>query len=215
MNSSGSTGAGGGNGGGGSGSAIASCSKPPAPATVAFKQNANLPLVAQLQEDLLIMALACDLTRVATLQFTHESADPVMSWVDPAITRGHHTMSHDADTVIETLAFLTAINAWYAKQFGYLVAKMKSIAEGGGTMLDNTLLVWMNGLAKGNFHSHSPMPIVAAGRAGGTVTTGRFLSYAGTNTNNLLLSCLNAMGGKDTTFGNPAFCTGPLAGFLK
>jgi len=82
-----------------------------------------------------------------------------------------------------------------------------------GTMLDNTVIVWCNELAKGNIHSHEPQPFVLAGGAGGALQTGRFLQFGGkTPHNNLLVSLVNMMGGSATTFGNPAYCTGPLTG---
>jgi hypothetical protein len=57
------------------------------------------------------------------------------------------------------------------------------------------------------------MPFLLAGRAGGKLRTGRFLRFASTVPhNNLLVSIMNAMDVPATTFGNPAYCTGPLAG---
>ena len=79
-------------------------------------------------------------------------------------------------------------------------------------MLDNTLVLWCNELSRGNVHSHDHMPFVLAGGAGGALRTGRFLSYGkSVSHNNLLVSCMNLMGVPGTTFGDPAFCTGPLA----
>ena len=81
----------------------------------------------------------------------------------------------------------------------------------GSSMLDNTLVLWVNELARGNAHSHDKMPYVLAGGAAGALRTGRFLTYKGTPHNNLLVSCMNLMGVPGTTFGDPTFCTGPLA----
>jgi hypothetical protein len=94
---------------------------------------------------------------------------------------------------------------------------MKAMPEGDGSMLDNTLLLWCNELAKGNIHGHADAPYVLAGRAGGGLRTGRLLSYAGGSTvphNNLLVSLLNAMGLPDTTFGKAEWCQGPLSGLV-
>ena len=82
----------------------------------------------------------------------------------------------------------------------------------GSSLLDNTLVIWCNELSRGNVHSHDHMPFVLAGGAGGALRTGRFLSYGkSVSHNNLLVSCMNLMGVPATTFGDPAFCTGPLA----
>jgi len=190
-----------------------SCVKPAAPATLDYMNNANFPTVGKLQMDLLVMAMACDLTRVGSIQWEQSVGETRFTWVDPAITRGHHDMSHDGDTVTDTLEQLTKINTWYAQQLNYLLNALKSAKEAdGSSMLDNTLLIWCNELSRGNVHSHDHMPFVLAGGAGGALRTGRFLSYAkSVPHNNLLVSCMNLMGVAGTTFGDPAFCTGPLA----
>jgi hypothetical protein len=189
----------------------AACMKPAAP-TIDYKANANFPAVGKLQMDLLVTAMACDLTRVGTVQWERSVGDVRFTWVDPSITRGHHDMSHDTDDNADTIDKLTKINTWYAGQLNYLIEALKAIPEGTGTMLDNTVILWCNELAKGNQHSHSPMPFVLAGHAGGALQTGRMLKFNGTSHSNLLVSLMNMMGVPATTFGNPMYCTGPLAG---
>ena len=189
----------------------ASCTKPLAP-TIDYKANDNFPAIGKAQMDLLVMALACDLTRVATIQWERSVGDVRFTWL--GATRGHHAISHDPDTTLDSVEMLTKINVWYAEQFAYLLGKMASIKEGTGTMLDNTLVFWCNELSRGNVHSHPDMPFVLAGGAGGALKTGRLLTYPKTPTvshNNLLVSLMNLMGLPDTTIGNPALCTGPLA----
>jgi hypothetical protein len=190
----------------------ASCTKPAAP-TIDYKANDNFPAIGKLQTDLLVMAMACDLTRVGTLQWERSVGDVRFTFVDPAITRGHHDMSHDPDSNADTQEALTKINVWFAQQLNYLIERLKAVPEGnGGSMLDSTLILWVNELAKGNAHSHNPMPFVLAGHAAGALRTGRYLKFANsTPHNNLLVSCMNLMGVAGTTFGNPAYCTGPLA----
>ena len=88
---------------------------------------------------------------------------------------------------------------------------MKAIPEGEGTVLDNTLLVWVNEHQKGNNHDRNEMPYVLAGKAGGAVKTGRWLRVDGSVPhNNLWVGCLHAMGIEATSFGNPKYCTGAL-----
>jgi hypothetical protein len=186
------------------------CSKPGEPAKLDFMANDNFPMVGKLQMDLLAMALACDLTRVATLQWENSVGNVRFTWL--GYTRGHHDMSHDGDSVTDTVEALTKINIWYSEQLAYLLGKLKSIPEGTGTMLDNTLVLCVNELARGNAHSHNPMPYLLAGGTGGGLQMGRFLKFSSQPPhNNLLVSVMNAMGVQATTFGDPKFCTGPLA----
>jgi hypothetical protein len=185
------------------------CSKP-APVTMNAGSNDAFPAVGKLQMDLLVMALACDLTRVASLQWSRAVSPTRFTWLQ--ITRGHHDISHDGDTNTVSVDQLTQINNWYAQQMAYLLGKMAAIQEVGGTLLDNSLVLWGNELAKGNAHSRNDAAYLIAGSAGGYFQTGRYLAYTGTvQHNNLLVSCINAFGIPATTFGNPAWCTGPLA----
>ncbi|HVY26221.1 MAG TPA: DUF1552 domain-containing protein [Polyangiaceae bacterium] len=194
-------------------SSTAACAKPMAP-TIDAQKNDNFPMVGQLQMDLLVMALACDLTRVATLQWEAAYSDVRFTWL--GADRGHHTISHDGDNNSASVEMLTKINVWYAEQFAYFLQKLDAIKEGDGTLLDSCVVFWGNELARGNVHSHWPMPFVLAGSGGGALKTGRFLTYPKgdptTSHTNLLVSMMNAVGVPGQTFGNPKYCTGPLNG---
>ena len=86
--------------------------------------------------------------------------------------------------------------------------------EGPGTLLDNTVVVWLSEITRGNTHSHRDAPFLLAGGAGGAIRTNRYLNFPGeVPHNNLWVSLMNAMGVPGNTFGDPAHCTGPLAGF--
>lgn len=172
---------------------------------------ANFQAIGKLQMDMLVMALTCDITRVASLQWTRSVGDVVMGWL--GATSGHHTLSHTPDTDSVSQATLVSINNFYAQQLAYLIGQMKMIQEGTGTLFDNTVILWCNELAIGNVHSHNDMRFLLAGSCGGSFQTGRYLNITdGSPHNNLLVSLANAMGLGLTTFGNPAYCTGPLAG---
>jgi hypothetical protein len=195
------------------GGAKAACSLPVLGGPQDVGQNDNFPLVGRLQMDLAAMALTCDLTRVVGLQFNRSVGGARFTWLDAGITRGHHDMSHDGDNVADTVEKLTLINTWYAEQLSYLLDHLAAVPEGDGTMLDNSVVLWCNELGKGNSHSRSDAPYVLAGSAGGYFETNRYLSYEGTvRHNNLLLSLVQSMGLKDTSFGRADWCTGPLAG---
>jgi hypothetical protein len=189
----------------------AACVKPSTP-SIDHQKNDNFPSVGKLQMDLLVMALACDLTRVATLQWEAAYSDVRFTWL--GAERGHHTISHDSDGNSESLEMLTKINVWYAEQFAYLLQKLDEIKEADGSLLDNSVVFWGNELARGNVHSHWPMPFVLAGSGGGAIKTGRFLTFPkadpSSSHSNLLGSMMNAVGVPGQTFGNPKYCTGPL-----
>lgn len=188
----------------------ASCAAPTVQAMSLTDIN-NYPTVAKVQTDLLVAALACDQTRIASLQFSHSVSDIPMPWLN--ISTGHHTLSHTADTDTVSQAALVTINTWYATQFAYLLKGLDAVVESDGTtLLDNSMVVWINELSKGNVHSHQPLPVVIAGKLGGALNTGRVLSFSPQQPhNNLHVTIANLMGTNIATFGDPAFCTGALS----
>jgi hypothetical protein len=174
---------------------------------------ANTPALGKAMMDMIAMAIACDLTRVAAIQWGDMASQQVFSWLGQ--TNGHHDLSH-SDNDLASYTSLTAINNWYAKQFAYLVGKLAAIPEGNGTALDNTIILWTNDLRSGGTHSRRGIPYVLAGSCGGYFRTGRFVQYpkygsAGSHVvNDLLVSIANAMGLNINTYGKPEWCTGAL-----
>jgi hypothetical protein len=174
---------------------------------------ANMPTIGKLQMDLAAAALACDLTRIVTLQWTYAESNQTFPFLD--IDQFHHVMSHAGDADADARENLTKINVWYAEQLAYLLDKLASYGEGEATLLDNTVVLWCNEVGKGNNHSHRDLPFLLAGSCGGHFRTGRFVDYlsgggTGHPHNNLLVSLAQAMGTTDTSFGDPEHCTGPL-----
>ncbi len=195
------------------GSLGGACEKPTLPGGLDIYANDNYPMIGQLQMDLLAMSLACDLTRVASIQWHRSVSNRVFSWL--GIPDGHHDLSHFGDGDATAFDKLTRINTWYAEQLAYLMGKLAAIPEGDGSLLDNTCILWCNELGRGNSHTRMNVPLVLAGGAGGAIRTGRFLAYDGNVPhNNMHVSLLNAFDVPADTFGNPAYCTGPLSGLL-
>lgn len=189
------------------------CVGPTVGARMDVRAAANMPAVGKLQMDIAASALACDLTRVVTLQWTYAESNQTFPWL--GITDFHHTMSHAGDNDAVAQESLTKINVWYAEQLAYFLGKLASYTEGDRTLLDNTAVVWCNEVGKGNNHSHRDLPFLIAGSCGGRFRTGRFVDYmaggaAGRPHNDLLVALARAMGTTDTTFGDPAHVTGAL-----
>jgi hypothetical protein len=173
----------------------------------------DLPAIGKEQMDLLVLALACDLTRVVTLQWSQAVSMTRMIWL--GIADPHHTLSHYPVTDAVAQSKLVQINRWYATQFAYLLQAMKAVPEGDGTLLDNSVVLWCNELGEGSTHSRRNVPYVLAGGAGGALKTGRYLQFPATKKpwhNDLLISLCQAMDVNVSTFGNPAYCHGPIPG---
>lgn len=184
------------------------CMPPNAPAPLDVKKNDNFPALGQLQMDLLVMALACDLTRVASLMWSHALSGAVHTWLGH--TSDHHGFSHFGDPA--SVEKLIQINTWYAERLAEFLTRLQQIDEGGTTLLDNTLVCWGSELGKGQPHYCKDIPFVLSD--GGQFKGGRHLSLPGRSHNDLLISLMHAMGVPDPTFGDPAHCTGPVGELL-
>lgn len=198
---------------GSSGSAKA-CASPTAPsATLDPLKDQNFPAVGKAQMDLLALALACDSTRVATLQWSVGQSPTAHTWL--GIAEAHHTLSHEVDSSAASKEKIVKIDNWYAQQFAYLLGKLKAQEEAGGSVLDNSIVLWCNEQGNGQTHSFDKIPHVLAGSGGGKFRTGRTIDCTGRANGDLYVSILNAMGATDVqSFGLPEACKGPLPGLV-
>ncbi len=183
-----------------------------APEPSIFMEPERFGDAGRAQMDILVSSLACDLTRVASIQWSQSVSQHVFR--NLGITSGHHDLSHEPDDAEDAQDKLVQINRWYAQQFAYLLDKLSSVQEGDGTLLDNTVVLWCNELGKGNSHTRDDVPYVLAGSAGGYLDTGRFLEFPLTNHNDLLLTLIQAMGVPANQFGDPIYSNGPLTRLL-
>ena len=98
---------------------------------------------------------------------------------------------------------LKKIDLFLMTEFAGFVQKLRSIPEGTGTLLDNCMVMYGSGLSDGNRHRHDDLPIVLAGRGGGTIQAGRHVSLEReTPLNNLFLSLLDRMNAGIPTLGD-------------
>lgn len=195
--------------GGGGGTPAGACAAPLQPGPTDPAAEDQYELNAGLQMDLLVMALACDLTRVVSLEFSSALNALRFTFMGMRDQDGH-SLSHAGDGSTDLQDEWARMLTWYSEQFSSLLDKLKAIPEGEGTLLDNTLILWVNELSRGNTHAHQDMPFVLAGGAGGGLRTGRHLVYNAEPHNNLLLACAHMMGIEAASFGHPDYCTRPL-----
>jgi hypothetical protein len=139
--------------------------------------------------DLLVVAFQADLTRVATFVFANEGSNRNYRLID--VPEGHHDLSHHGSDP-EKLEKIRKINHFHITQLAYLLEKLKATPDGDGNLLDNSMIVYGSGIGDGNRHNHDDLPILLAGRGGGTITPGRHIQYADeTPLANLYLSMLD------------------------
>jgi hypothetical protein len=138
----------------------------------------------RLMFDLITLSFQTDTTRIATFLVAHDGGNRPYPFA--GVPQGHHHISHHRNQP-ESLAKLAIIDKWHVTQFAYFLEKLKSVREGEGTLLDNCMIVYGAGISDGNEHLHNNLPVILAGRAGGTI---------------LFLSMLDRMGAKTESFGD-------------
>ncbi|HZH97637.1 MAG TPA: DUF1552 domain-containing protein, partial [Fimbriimonadaceae bacterium] len=146
----------------------------------------------RLMGDMMVLAFQADLTRIATFMFANDGSNRSFSQI--GVAEGHHDMSHHGKDPVK-IGKKRTIDRYQAEQLAYILQKMDSIKEPGGTLLDNSMIVYGAGISDGDRHNHDDLPILVAGKAGGKLKTGRHIRYQNeTPMNNLFLSMLDKVG---------------------
>lgn len=189
----------------------AACSVPNLGAEVNnVNADSAFPQMVQAMTDLMVMAFACDRTRVGSIQWNRSVGG--MTFPHLGVPDGHHSLSHEGDSNNSAKNKLIQINRWYAEQMAYLLGRLAAIDEGGGKMIDHTLVVWGNELGKGNNHTRNRIPFLLAGNVGGFFRTGRYVTYSNGQSHTDLLTAISHAFGDARNFGDPRVTNGPLSG---
>ena len=162
----------------------------------------------RLMLDIMALAFWTDSTRVSTFMFGNSVSGRNFSFLD-GVKGGHHQISHHENDPAK-LEEYKRINAWHVAQYAYFLERLRSLKEGDANVLDNSMILFGAGMRDGNAHSPRNLPIILAGKAGGSLATGRHLAYEkNTPLCNLYVGMLNRMGAPVERF---ADSTGELKG---
>ena len=136
------------------------------------------PRIAKLQSDLLVHALASRQTRVASYMLTKCQGLSRFPWMGHTAER-HHEYTHGRSDLPPGQRILRDICRWHVEEFAYFVARLKSIPEGAGTLLDHTCVLFVHEHAEANIHKNAGLAMIVAGHAG-QMKTGRHTRVTGT-----------------------------------
>ncbi len=158
----------------------------------------------RLMADMMVLAFQTDLTRVATCMFGRAGSNRSYRMID--VPDGHHDLSHHGENP-EKLEKIRKINRFHVQQFAYFLERLKAISEGDGTLLDQCMIVYGSGLSDGNRHNNENLPVILAGRGGGTIRTGRHVRYREeTPMTNLYMAMLQRVGAGVPSIGDSTGC---------
>jgi hypothetical protein len=171
-----------------------------------LETDKKIPEVGKFMMDMLVMALACDRTGVASLDWSDTEAKHTFPWLN--LSEHHHFYQHDGGF---KPAECQKIATWYSEMHAYMLTKMQAVDMGGHTLLDETLVFFGSELSDPPAHTKKNMPFLLAGGDGKTVRTGRWVKF-GNNLphNRLLTSILNVFGDTRTKFGDDRVDSAPL-----
>jgi hypothetical protein len=166
-----------------------------------------IPTVGKFMMDMMVMAMACDLTSVGHFQWTDTEAKHTFPWL--SLANHHHFYQHDGGF---QPAQCQQIATWYAQMHLYLLQAMQAVEVAPGvSMLDESVVFFGSELAHPPTHDKKNMPFVLAGGGGG-LKGGRMLDFGGKAHNNLLVSILNLFGDNRTSYGHAQYNSGALTG---
>jgi hypothetical protein len=173
--------------------------------------------------DLAVLAMACDLTRVATMQYSDSwgvnytgytigsGKEGLFDWSDHFISHklGDKDRATDLDGLDQAEAQriadirVVATSRFKVRRFAYLVNALKSVQTENGTLLDESLVLYCSENGDGDSHARKEMPTLIAGRAGG-FETGRAVAAKNMVTGSLHASIIKRFGLEVTSYGSPA-----------
>jgi hypothetical protein len=147
--------------------------------------------------DMVALAFQTDITRVVTFMLGRELN--FRTYPEIGITEGHHGLSHHGDDPAK-LARYAKLGAYQAELFSRFLNTLRSTADGDGSLLDRSLLLYGAGLSNPNLHAHMDLPLLVVG---GDVRGGRHVKYPlETPMTNLLLGMLDKSGVPADTLGD-------------
>jgi hypothetical protein len=171
------------------------------------KGAANYPTLFKLSLDLMVAAIKCDLTRVATLAPCDASGSNIkFQSAVPEANRGWHSMGHTPISgAVDNKKFA---DRWLMGQFASLIKRLQDVPEAGGSLLDSTIVLWANHMEEGSNHNSQKTPWMVAGNVNGYFRAGQCADSAGRPVNGVLYHISHALGVPVEYFGSPDFGKG-------
>lgn len=155
--------------------------------------------------DLQVLAFQGDVTRVGTFMLGKEMSNRAYPEVGFGDT--HHSLTHHQGNA-DMIAKVVQINIFHASLFQYFLEKMDSVADGNGSLLDDSLIVYGSALGDGNLHLYKDLPVLLVGGRVAGIRGGRHIRYPqDTPMANLYVTLFDKLGIPEEAFGDS---TGPL-----
>jgi len=173
----------------------------PREACVVLAEPEDLPsgldadLVAKrhrMMTDLMLMAVACDQTRVFNMFY----ASAFSATIKPGYDKPHHTATHE-EAVDEELQYQPNVS-WFTRramdEWAYFVGALANFREGDGSLLDSSLIYATTDQSFAKIHSIKGIPMFTAGNLGGRLKTGLHVDGGGSPGTRLGYTAMKLLG---------------------
>ena len=124
--------------------------------------------------DLMALAFQADLTRVITFSMDREAS--MRTYSNLSISEAFHPLSHHANDPGKQDR-LAVIQNYHTKVFARFVDRMAKTQEGGGSLLDHSMILFGSNMSDSNRHNNDPLPSAILGHAHGRIKGGQHLHY--------------------------------------
>jgi hypothetical protein len=186
----------------GGGGVSVNCSKMPPGQMIDLNDALQYPNIYKAHVNLIASAFKCGVTQVATIQLSDSSGNNInFAFVDGIPPKGtgykspfrnYHDVGHNP--VLGGVDHKRIVDRWMMQQLADIITLFKGINEDGGTMLDNSAILFGNHMQDGSNHDETKIPWVLAGKCGGYFATGQCPDSAGKPLNGVMTDICQAMG---------------------
>jgi hypothetical protein len=142
--------------------------------------------------DLIALAFQADVTRVTTFMMAAETSRT--TYDDLGLPETFHALSHHQNDPAN-VEKLVRVQRYHTEAFASFVGRLEDVADGDGSLLDRSLILYGSNMSNSHAHDHFPLPLALVGGACGAVRGGQHLRYPDrTPASNVLLTMLQRCG---------------------
>ena len=153
--------------------------------------------------DLLVFAMAGDITRVFSYMFTAPASHGAYTDCGLDANTFHEDYGHRKSgkgVTYATAGFNTGVR-YAMSNLADLLSRMKETPDGAGNLLDNSCVYTTSCVSESQTHGGTDFPILVAGKAGGKLKGDQHIRIPDENVSKVPFTLLTAMGGAATSFG--------------
>lgn len=155
--------------------------------------------------DLMVLAFEADATRICTFIVGDEGSN--RSFPELGVKGGHHSLSHHLNDK-NKIKDLEKIDKFYTERLAYLLKGLKNTKVDGVSLLDQSMVLYGCAISDGNRHNHEDLPILLAGKGGGSIKPGIHHKMQKAPLCNMYLGMLEK-------FGTPSKSLGDSTGIIR